>query len=251
MGGMRVPLNNGPPSKPTNLSSKPLKSFNWQKIPPTKTKDTVWAELDDAEIHTKLKKAAYNDFEELFAAKETKVVEAVSTEKLDQANKEITFLDSKRSQNVNIMLKAIKLEPTSIKKAILTCNLIILPRFVLTELFKLIPTEEEINTVKQYENDLKRLATAERFIYEISEIAKYEQKLKAMYFKASFTEYQEDAETMINSLQEASTDILRGGKFKELLKVILALGNYMNAGQRGGAYGFKIGSILKVIHSLN
>jgi Formin Homology 2 Domain len=247
MGGMRVPVNNGPPAKPTNLSSKPLKSFNWQKIPPTKTKDTIWEELDDSEIHKKLKKTtAYNDFEELFAAKETKVIEAVSAEKLDQGNKEITFLDGKRSQNVNIMLKAIKLEPTSIKKAILTCNLIILPRFVLTELFKLIPTDDEINTVKQYEKDLKRLANAERFIYEISEISKYEQKLKAMYFKASFSEYQEDAETMINALQAGSTDILRGGKFKELLKVILALGNYMNSGQRGGAYGFKIGSILKV-----
>jgi hypothetical protein len=30
------------------------------------------------------------------------------------------------------------------------------------------------------------------------------------------------------------------------LQIILALGNYMNSGQRGGAYGFKLNSILKV-----
>jgi hypothetical protein len=261
MGGPPPPPGMGPPpppgmplfhqaaaaaSKPLNLSSKPLKSFNWTKIPPNKVKDTIWEQIDDADIHQKLKKKVYNEFEELFAAKETKTVEQ-SNEKLDQTPKEISFLDSKRSQNVNIMLKAIKLDPTSIKKAILTVDLHILPRFVLTELLKLIPTEDELAAVKQYENDFHNLASAERFMFEISEISRYEQKLNAMFFKASFAEYQEDAEGMISSLKKATEDVVQSKKFKNLLKVVLALGNYLNPGQRGGAYGFKLNSLLKMI----
>ncbi|KAJ3270138.1 hypothetical protein HDV01_000523 [Terramyces sp. JEL0728] len=241
------------PTKPLNLSSKPLKSFNWAKLAPLKVKDTVWQDIDDAEIHQKLKKGVYSDFEEMFAAKETKVAET-PTEKVDLgfyyltiAPKEITFLDGKRSQNVNIMLKAIKLDPSSIKKAILTVDLKTLPNFVLTELLKLIPTEDELSAVKQYANEIQNLASAERFMYEISEITKYELKLKAMYFKGSFAEYQEDAESMITNLGAACSDVKNSKKFKELLKIILALGNYLNAGQRGGAFGFKLNSLLKMI----
>ncbi|KAJ3253672.1 hypothetical protein HK103_000398 [Boothiomyces macroporosus] len=201
--GFAAPAAPAVPSKPLNLSSKPLKSFNWAKIAPLKVKDTVWEDIDDAEIHAKLKKGVYNEFEDMFAAKETKVVET-PTEKVD----------------LDIMLKAIKLDPTSIKKAILTVDLKILPNFVLTELLKLIPTDEELSAVKQYANEIQNLASAERFMYEISEITKYELKLKAMYFKGSFAEYQEDAESMITNLGAACSDVKNSKKFKELLKMI-------------------------------
>ena len=59
-------------SKPLNLSSKPLKSFNWTKLPPLKIKDTVWSSIDDEEIHTALKGNTYNEFEDLFASREVK-----------------------------------------------------------------------------------------------------------------------------------------------------------------------------------
>jgi dishevelled associated activator of morphogenesis len=95
----------GPPPKATNLSSKPLKAFNWTKIPPAKVKDTVWENMNEEEIHKKLKTVAYSEFEELFAAKEAKTLTAeASSEKLDTGPKEITFLDGKRSQNVSIMI---------------------------------------------------------------------------------------------------------------------------------------------------
>ncbi len=48
-----------------------------------KVKETIWCDIDDAEIHKKLKKSVYSQFEDLFSAKETKLVEQ-SEEKLDQ-----------------------------------------------------------------------------------------------------------------------------------------------------------------------
>jgi hypothetical protein len=45
----------------------------------------------------------------------------------------------------------------------------------------------------------------------------------------------------------ASNDLKTGKKFKQLLQMILVLGNYMNGNTtRGGASGIKISSINKV-----
>jgi hypothetical protein len=146
------------------------------------------------------------------------------------------------------MLKAIKMDAKLIKKAINDVDTETLPRHILGELLKFIPTDEELNALKAVDAaDIKNLAFAEYFMYEISEIDKYGDKLAALYFKTSYGEYEDDADALIAWLQSASDDVMNSKKFKEILKIILALGNYMNAGQRGGAYGFKLNSILKMM----
>lgn len=101
----------GPPTKRLNLSSKPLKSFNWTKMAPNKVSNTIWCKLDDTPIHNQMG-AEYHEFETLFAAKET-VVKAAEGKNSKSTHgktalykqlkknpgKEISFLDSKRSQN--------------------------------------------------------------------------------------------------------------------------------------------------------
>ncbi|KAJ3330667.1 hypothetical protein HDU76_005130 [Blyttiomyces sp. JEL0837] len=238
--------NQMPPLKPTNLSTKPLKSLNWTKIPPLKVKETIFAKLDDQDVHTALKDT-YKDFEDLFAAKEIKRDANKGSSDSLPSSKEITFLDSKRAQNCNIMLKAVKLNAPLIVTAINNCDFDMLPHHALGELLKVVPTEEEIASIKQYENEYDSLATAEKFFTNISKISHYEMKLRAMFFKASYEELVDDAESLINSLKLATNDVKESEKFRELLKVILALGNYMNSGQRGGAYGFKLNSILKLV----
>ena len=47
----------------------------------------------------------------------------------------------------------------------------------------------------------------------------------------------------ITAVLEASKEVARSKKLKKLLEVILALGNYMNRGQRGNAVGFRISSL--------
>ncbi|KAL0164400.1 hypothetical protein M9458_040153, partial [Cirrhinus mrigala] len=44
----------------------------------------------------------------------------------------------------------------------------------------------------------------------------------------------------------ASKEVLHSKNLKQLLEVVLAFGNYMNKGQRGNAYGFKISSLNKI-----
>jgi hypothetical protein len=205
-----------------HLSTKPLKSLNWAKIPPMKVQETIWKELDDSKIHKVLKGVSYLEFEDLFAAREMKDISSVDAVIAPVVSKEVTFLDSKRAQGINIMLKAIKLDPKAIKKAIVTVDTDTLPRFVLVELLKLVPTEDELATLKQY-GDPKNLATAERFMYEISEIEIYEAKLKGMFFKVSFPELEDDAETMLNALGKSAREVMDSEKLKEILRVRLMI----------------------------
>lgn len=50
----------------------------------------------------------------------------------------------------------------------------------------------------------------------------------------------------ISALAKASKEILHSRNLKQLLEVVLAFGNFMNKGQRGNAYGFKVSSLNKI-----
>lgn len=48
------------------------------------------------------------------------------------------------------------------------------------------------------------------------------------------------------AIRSGSEEVFRSKALKQLLEVVLAFGNYMNKGQRGNAYGFKISSLNKI-----
>lgn len=48
------------------------------------------------------------------------------------------------------------------------------------------------------------------------------------------------------ALSKASKEILQSRNLKQLLEVVLAFGNFMNKGQRGNAYGFRVSSLNKI-----
>lgn len=48
------------------------------------------------------------------------------------------------------------------------------------------------------------------------------------------------------AIRSGSEEVFRSNALKQLLEVVLAFGNYMNKGQRGNAYGFKISSLNKI-----
>jgi len=52
-------------------------------------------------------------------------------------------------------------------------------------------------------------------------------------------------------LYKASQEVKNSQKLRKILEVVLALGNYLNGGtNRGGAYGFKVSFLVKVIFNL-
>lgn len=74
-------------------------------------------------------------------------------------------------------------------------------------------------------------------------ITHYEQRLNTLFYKKKFAQTISEIEPKIVAVLEASKEVARSKKLKKLLEIILALGNYMNRGQRGNAVGFRISSL--------
>lgn len=52
---------------------------------------------------------------------------------------------------------------------------------------------------------------------------------------------------VLSALNQASREVMQSRALTQLLEVILAFGNYMNKGQRGNAFGFKVSSLNKLV----
>uniref|UniRef100_A0A665UT97 Dishevelled associated activator of morphogenesis 1b n=1 Tax=Echeneis naucrates TaxID=173247 RepID=A0A665UT97_ECHNA len=231
MGGIPPPPGAplGPSLKKKNIPqpSNPLKSFNWSKL--NKLEGTVWMDVDDGKV---FKILDLEDLEKTFSAYQRQQVlrmrsfiletedDTLSSKKV----KELSVIDGRRAQNCNILLSRLKLSNEEIKRAILTMDeQEDLPKDMLEQLLKFVPEKSDVDLLEEHKHELDRMAKPDRFLYEMSSI------------------YQE----IILDLT-ASKEILHSKSLRQLLEVVLAFGNYMNKGQRGNAYGFKVSSLNKI-----
>jgi hypothetical protein len=107
--------------------------------------------------------------------------------------------------------------------------------------------EDEIKEIKSLESKKSEFANAELFLAECSSINNYAERLDSLYTKTIYDELYDDASSMITTVKNASYEVKNSDKVKHLLSIILCLGNYLNTGQRGGAYGFKLDAITMLI----
>lgn len=245
-----------PPGAPVSLTLKKknipqptnaLKSFNWSKLPENKLEGTVWTEIDDTKV---FKILDLEDLERTFSAyqrqqKEADAIDDALSSKLKV--KELSVIDGRRAQNCNILLSRLKLSNDEIKRAILTMDeQEDLPKDMLEQLLKFVPEKSDIDLLEEHKHELDRMAKADRFLFEMSRINHYQQRLQSLYFKKKFAERVAEVKPKVEAIRSSSEEVLRSSALKQLLEVVLAFGNYMNKGQRGNAYGFKISSLNKI-----
>ena len=106
------------------------------------------------------------------------------------------------------------------------------------------PTPEEIEVVTSYEGDVKLLGNTEKFFMALSSVPNIESRLDIWLFKLNFDEVFGEAEAKIRAVERAVDDLEKSETFKQLLRIILAIGNYLNGGtKKGQAYGFKLSTL--------
>ncbi|XP_047677376.1 disheveled-associated activator of morphogenesis 1 [Tachysurus fulvidraco] len=222
--------------------SNPLKSFNWAKLNENKLEGTLWTDLDDLRV---FKILDLEDIERMFSAYQRQQKE--SGDETVKKVKELSVIDGRRAQNCNILLSRLKLTNDEIKKAIMTMDeQEDLPKDMLEQLLKFVPEKSDIDLLEEHKHELDRMAKADRFLYDMSRINHYQQRLQSLYFKKKFAERVADIKPKIEALSQASTEMLKSQNLRQLFEVVLALGNYMNKGQRGNAYGFRVSSLNKI-----
>uniref|UniRef100_F6YUS5 Dishevelled associated activator of morphosis 2 n=1 Tax=Equus caballus TaxID=9796 RepID=F6YUS5_HORSE len=116
----------------------------------------------------------------------------------------------------------------------------------LNELLKFIPEKSDIDLLEEHKHEIERMARADRFLYDMSRIDHYQQRLQALFFKKKFQERLAEAKPKVEAILLASRELVRSKRLTQMLEVVLAIGNFMNKGQRGGAYGFRVASLNKI-----
>ncbi|KAL4699475.1 hypothetical protein H8957_000700 [Semnopithecus entellus] len=236
--------------------SHPLKSFNWVKLNEERVPGTVWNEIDDMQVFRILD---LEDFEKMFSAYQrhqelitnpSQQKELGSTEDIYLASrkvKELSVIDGRRAQNCIILLSKLKLSNEEIRQAILKMDeQEDLAKDMLEQLLKFIPEKSDIDLLEEHKHEIERMARADRFLYEMSRIDHYQQRLQALFFKKKFQERLAEAKPKVEAILLASRELVRSKRLRQMLEVILAIGNFMNKGQRGGAYGFRVASLNKI-----
>ncbi|XP_007473025.1 disheveled-associated activator of morphogenesis 1 isoform X1 [Monodelphis domestica] len=229
--------------QPTNA----LKSFNWSKLPENKLDGTIWNEIDDLKV---FKNLDLEDLERTFSAyqrqqKETDAIDDTLSSR--HKVKELSVIDGRRAQNCNILLSRLKLSNDEIKRAILTMDeQEDLPKDMLEQLLKFVPEKSDIDLLEEHKHELDRMAKADRFLFEMSRINHYQQRLQSLYFKKKFAERVAEVKPKVEAIRIGSEEVLKSTALRQLLEVVLAFGNYMNKGQRGNAFGFKLSSLNKI-----
>ncbi|XP_055993283.1 disheveled-associated activator of morphogenesis 2 isoform X1 [Sorex fumeus] len=238
--------------------SHPLKSFNWVKLSTERVSGTIWNEIDDMKVFRILD---LEDFEKMFSAyqRHQELItnpsqqlqkELGSNEDIYLASrkvKELSVIDGRRAQNCIILLSKLKLSNEEIRQAILRMDeQEDLAKDMLEQLLKFIPEKGDVDLLEEHKHEIERMARADRFLYEMSRIDHYQQRLQALFFKKKFQERLAEAKPKVEAILLASQELILSKRLMRMLEVVLAIGNFMNKGQRGSAYGFRVASLNKI-----
>ena len=231
----------GRPAKPNVKPRTKMRGLPWQVLPPIKVNDTFWEKVDESKIMSQLPR---KDLEKLFAAKITKDKSLFKRKKAHEKPKELSLLDGKRANNVTIMMSRFKLPLTQIRKALIAVDLEVFSLDNLMLMQPFLPTDEERLVLEGYEGDRGILGRAERLFLELMQVPNLELRFDALLFRGTFEDKYERLHRQVTSVIHALDSLQNSELFKEILKIILALGNYLNGGSfRGGAYGFKLSTL--------
>ncbi|KAJ2951435.1 hypothetical protein O0L34_g13588 [Tuta absoluta] len=240
------------PKKNVPTPGNPLKSFNWSKLPDAKLHGTIWQELDDTKLYNAID---LHTIDKMFCAYQKNGVQNEgSVEDLRQSGtntkprtKILSVIDGRRAQNCTILLSKLKMSDEEICRALLRMDTgEQLPIDMVEQLLKFTPSAEEAALLDEHQDELDSMARADRFLYEISKIPHYQQRVRTLLFKKKFAAAQAEATSRASVVLRAARDMTRSRRLRALLEVVLALGNYMNRGARGNASGFRLSSLNKL-----
>ncbi|KAL6047323.1 Tetratricopeptide repeat [Balamuthia mandrillaris] len=249
----------GLPFRPKVLiypSHKQLKPLSWVKLPGSAASlSSFWRGIDDSSALRELNTKA---LEELFSKeviasdeKEGEQQEVEKKEGPEIKEKEegpITLLEPLLANRGAIFLSKLGKSNEELLNALLQLDEDILTGDVVTGLMDLVPSSEDLDRIEAFpEKDRSRLGALEQYFWAIRNVPRLEQRLVALKFKFEFAELYSNVQPDVETVRTAIREVEQSHKLKGIFGVILAIGNYLNAGSyRGQASGFKLNALSKL-----
>lgn len=189
-------------------------------------------------------------FETLF--KNTPAITAVAKSSAAASSGEIklaNIIDPKRSQNLMICLKKIKLPVGGGSVLMRDFNLLLnAPLDDLKLLKELRPTAEEEQLLRSFEGPDSALSQVELFMQSFISVAHVNRRLEACEFMRIFDSSLADVGLLVSVVAEAAVEIMSSEQLQLLLAMTLIHGNFMNTGAQryASAVGFTLDGLDKL-----
>jgi len=209
--------------------------IHWRSVPDICARnDTIWKKSSSVNWDR-------DNIEKLF-----KIEEKARRSSLEVSGKakELHVLDSKRSNQINIGIKNLP-NLNILKTVIEEMSDKDITREGIEKLQSLIPTDEEISSIKdaQRNNSELPLGSAEQFLLILSSINGLDCKLKLWAFKVDFKAMEKDICEPLLSLKEGMRAVQKSEIFCQYLNLLLEIGNFLNSSH---ASGFQLDFLSKV-----
>ncbi|CAK9187054.1 unnamed protein product [Ilex paraguariensis] len=220
-----------------------LKPFFWDKVLANPDHSMVWHEIKAGSFQ-------FNEemIESLFgyaSVDKNKNERRKDGPSFDSPTQYIQIIDSKKSQNLSIVLKALNVTTEEVCDALKEGNE--LPVELIQTLLKMAPTTDEELKLRLYSGDLSQLGPAERFLKVLVDIPFAFKRLESLLFMCSLQEEVSSIKESFATIEVACKELRNSRLFLKLLEAVLKTGNRMNDGTfRGGAQAFKLDTLLKL-----
>ncbi|XP_074752932.1 formin-2 [Athene noctua] len=233
--------------------SRPMKPLYWTRIQLHSKRDSsaslVWEKIEEPSID-------YHEFEELFsktAVKERKkpISDTITKTKTKQV---VKLLSNKRSQAVGILMSSLHLDMRDIQHAVVNLDNSVVDLETLQALYENRAQSDELEKIEKHskaskeKENAKSLDKPEQFLYELSLIPNFSERVFCILFQSTFSESICSIRRKLELLQKLCEILKNGSGVMQVLGLVLAFGNYMNGGNRtrGQADGFGLDILPKL-----
>lgn len=240
--GMPGGFQSAAPAKPT----KKLKHINWKKVNIMGKPDSIWAKIQKSQ-GVGLKLPGEDELLDAFEVK-AKGTKAEDPNKVKNKKAEkIHLISGKKQMAVSMMLGKFKLPIPELLQAVRDANKDVLDADAISIIHKILPDDDEIKALDNYDGDEALLGEPDKFIFGLNQIQGYSVLLNAMALQADFMPHVFALIQDVEKLTKACHAVLDSKQLPLLLQYILTLGNQLNVGSfAANAQGFDTASLLKL-----
>ncbi|XP_057638494.1 inverted formin-2 isoform X1 [Chionomys nivalis] len=235
-----------PSHRRVNPPTLRMKKLNWQKLPSNvaRERNSMWATLSSP--CTEVVEPDFSSIEQLFSFPTAKPKEP-SAAPVRKEPKEVTFLDSKKSLNLNIFLKQFKCSNEEVTAMIRAGDTTKFDVEILKQLLKLLPEKHEIENLRTFTEERAKLASADQFYILLLDIPCYQLRVECMMLCEGTSIVLDMVRPKAQLVLTACKSLLTSQRLPVFCQLILKIGNFLNYGSHtGDADGFKISTLLKL-----
>jgi hypothetical protein len=164
-----------------------------------------------------------------------------------------SLLDNTRSRNIEIFLprfplkvELLELELDQQLNVIDGSTKLNVEHIVALKRFQ--PTQEEKEMYKKYAGDKTQLTLADTFLLKLIEVPMLSMRLDLVFTIREFPVNMDEFQPTLELAWTACHELDKSEEFLEVLRYVLAIGNYLNAGTpKGNAYGFQLKYLPKLM----